>query len=80
MERGIDEPDDHGQPVHRLEQAEEVRALQRPQLLQRAPTPVIESLMIIRCMTVSRSDWKNICSVRHSPMPALLAGTPRASG
>ena len=60
---------DDRQAVHRLEDAQEVLALQRQQLLQRR----LARLVGVRPGSPARRSCaatpRNMCSVRHSPMP-----------
>ena len=69
VQRRVDQPDRDRQPVHRLEDLDEVVALQRQQRgergLLRRPRPRPGS----GCSTSSRRSPRNMCSVRHRPMP-----------
>ena len=78
VQRRVDQPDDHRQPVHGAEEAVEVGALERQQrreALGDAP-PARPCARIMRCTSGRRSVSKNMCSVRQSPMPcgAVVAG------
>ena len=70
VERRIDRADRDRRAVHRLEHAVEVAALQRQQLVERlARRSASLSARIIRCTIGIRPSPKNMCSVRHRPMP-----------
>ena len=59
-----------GQPVHRAQDADEVLALQRQQRGERLrPAPPSPSART-RSSTSWRRSPRNMCSVRHSPMPS----------
>ena len=68
VQRRVDQPDRDRQAVHRLEDLDEVLALQRQQRLERALWLSSSSATISRS-TSSRRSPRNMCSVRHSPMP-----------
>ena len=79
MQRRVDQADDDGQAGHRLEQAVEVRALVGQQLVQGCGALLARSARIMRCTMGRRSVSKNMCSVRHRPMPCApnCAGAAR---
>ena len=68
VQRRVEQADRDGQPVHRLEDADEVGLLLRAQLLERGVFVGV-SARIMRCTIGSRSP-RNMCSVRQRPMPS----------
>ena len=71
VQRRIEQADGHRQALHRLEDADEVLPLERQQLLQG------RFAVLGRCrpgssrrIAMMRSPSKNMCSVRHRPMPS----------
>ena len=81
MQRRIECSDRDRQPVHRLEEAVKILALEGQELARaalRSAAAFSVSAMIICCTYGSRSFAKNMCSVRHSPMPS--APNPPLSG
>ncbi len=70
MQRRVEQAYRHRQAVHRLEDPDEVGLLQRPQLFERRGLLRLRlSARIMRCTSGSRSP-RNMCSVRHRPMPS----------
>ena len=71
VQRRIEQPDRHRQAVHRLEDALEVLALHRQQLGQRRSRRSARRRPgSSRAPASMRSSPKNMCSVRHRPMPS----------
>ena len=71
VQRRIERADHHRESVHGLEQAGEILALHGQQLLQRLACAIFSSrARIMACMCGMRSSAKNMCSVRHRPMPS----------
>ena len=77
VQRRVEQPDRHRQPVHRLEDAVEVLALQRQQFGQLASRSSSVSARISPSTSDRRSP-RNMCSVRHSPMPCAPNRRARA--
>ena len=80
MQRRVDQPDRHRQAVHRARRCPtKSLALQRQQRVQRRlPAPSSVSARISRS-TSSRRSPRNMCSVRHSPIPAAPNRRARAA-
>ena len=79
VQRRVEQADRDGQPVHRLEDAEEVvgldrRAAWRARLSRRA-----SSSARIMSWTICFRSPRNMCSVRHRPMPAAPNSRPSAA-
>ncbi len=71
MQRRIQQTDRDRQPRHRFQDADEILALHRQDLCQaRARAARAFSAMIISRTAEIRSGSKNMCSVRHSPIPS----------
>ena len=68
VQRRVDQPDRDRQPVHRLEDPDEVVALHRQQLGERLLLLVV-ALGQDQVLDERRRSPRNMCSVRHSPMP-----------
>jgi hypothetical protein len=70
MQGRIDQPDDHRQAVHDPEQAGKILALEGQQGIERFAPLDRQVAMIIFWTCGRRSVSKNMCSVRHRPMPS----------
>ena len=71
VERRVEQPDRDRQPVHRAEDPDEVAALHRQELRERAlARPPASPARIISRTARMRSGSKNMCSVRQRPMPS----------
>ena len=69
VQRRIEQADRHRLAVHRAEQAVEVVALERQQLGQRLLA--VRRASRARIISRNSSMWsKNMCSVRHRPIPS----------
>ena len=69
MQRRVEQPDGDRQAVHRLEDLDEVLALQRQQRVERVPRRSSSVSARISRSTSWRRSPRNMCSVRHRPMP-----------
>ena len=71
VQRRVEQPDRDRQPVHRLEDPLEVGLLERQQLLERrARAPRRRRRGSPRAICGVAVSPKNMCSVRHRPMPS----------
>ena len=70
VQRGVEQPHRDRQAVHRLEDLEEVGALGDAELLERVVPPRRSDARIMRRTIGRRSSARNMCSVRHSPIPS----------
>ena len=71
VQRRVQQPHRDRQPAHRAEDADEVLALQREQDVVRGLLLLGSvSAKIICCTARTRSSPRNMCSVRHRPMPS----------
>jgi hypothetical protein len=70
VQRRVEQPDGDRQTGHDLEQRGEVLALHGQELVERGAAAFRVSARIISRTAAMRSASKNMCSVRHSPMPS----------
>ena len=71
VQRRVEQADGHGQAAHLAEDADEVLALERAGASRaRAARCSSSSARIISRIAAMRSSSKNMCSVRHRPMPS----------
>ncbi len=70
VQRRIEQTDRDGQALHDLEQLDEVGALHRQQFCQRGAARLLVLGEIISRTVRMRVSSKNMCSVRHRPMPS----------
>jgi hypothetical protein len=75
----IEQADRDRQPLMMREQLDEVVALHGQELGERGAPPASSSARIISRTATMRSPSKNMCSVRHRPMPSAPKCAPSAS-
>ena len=79
VQRRVEQPDGDRQAVHRLEDPDEVLALQRQQLLERGLARPRRSRRGSAARRSCLRSPRNMCSVRHSPMPSAPIRRARAA-